>query len=84
MSSINESFEWGQVFLLDLLVEFENATSADAELIIDRILPRLTHINPSIVFSTVKTIISFFRLLNEPVRNALAVKLTQPISSLPN
>lgn len=48
--------------------------------IIDRILPRLSHINPAIVFSAMRTIISFMHLLTQPLREALAPKLNYPIS----
>lgn len=49
--------------------------------IIDRILPRLSHINPAIVFAALRTIIGLMHLLSESVREALCAKLTYPLSS---
>ena len=34
--------------------------------IIDRILPRLSHINPAVVFSAIKLIIKFLDYINSP------------------
>lgn len=38
---------WGQVFVLDALVNVEPSTSRQAESIIDRVTARLSHANPA-------------------------------------
>jgi len=54
---VNECMEWGEVFILDCLSVYVPVDSSEAESIIERILPRLQHINPSVVFSTIKVIV---------------------------
>ncbi|CRG93048.1 AP-1 complex subunit beta, putative [Plasmodium gallinaceum] len=58
LNAINECVEWGQVFILDALVLYEPKTSKDAERVLERILPRLSHANSAVVLSSIKVILS--------------------------
>jgi vesicle coat complex subunit len=40
------------------------ADSAEAESIIERILPRLSHINPSVVFAAIKIIVKYLDFID--------------------
>lgn len=50
--------EWGQVFILDCLATYE-PREKEAETIIERVMPRLSHINPTVVLSSLKVIVTF-------------------------
>ncbi|VWU48464.1 AP-1 complex subunit beta, putative [Hepatocystis sp. ex Piliocolobus tephrosceles] len=56
LNAINECVEWGQVFILDALVLYEPKNSKDAERVLERILPRLSHANSAVVLSAIKVI----------------------------
>jgi AP-1 complex subunit beta-1 len=51
--------DWGQVFIMDYLINYIPDDSREAEGIIERVLPRLSHRNPAVVFSAVKVIVKF-------------------------
>ncbi len=57
--ALNEANEWGQVYILDALINFTPKKTKQAEDIIEATLPRLTHANPSVVMSSVKVILKF-------------------------
>lgn len=46
-----------QVFILDSLAEYEAREAHDAEKIVERVLPRLQHVNSAVVLSAVKVIL---------------------------
>lgn len=81
--AINECMEWAQVFILDYLCRYDPASQEEAEMIIDRVLPRLSHINPSVVFGCIKLVVRYFDFLGnqELVRN-LTKKVAQSIVSV--
>lgn len=80
--AINETIEWGQIFILDFLAQYSPVDAAEAELVIERVLPRLSHINPTVVFSTIKIILRYLDFLNdgELVKN-LCKKVTPSIGT---
>ena len=56
---IPEANEWGQVNILDGLILFSPKKDQTAEEIIEGVLPRLSHANPSVVLSAIKVILKF-------------------------
>lgn len=54
LTALNDCTEWGQVFILDSLAGFETRDPRDAEKIVERVLPRLQHVNSAVVLSAVK------------------------------
>ncbi|EGR27514.1 hypothetical protein IMG5_194630 [Ichthyophthirius multifiliis] len=80
--ALNECVEWGQILILDQLVDFK-ATEEEAEKIIERVLPRLNHINPAVVLSAIKVIVKFLdQIDNIQIVNGIQKKLTPPLISL--
>ena len=71
LSAIPEANEWGQVSILDALVLFRPKKASQAEDIIEGVLPRLSHANPSVVMSAIKVILKFMDNIEniEKVRN---------------
>lgn len=69
--ALNESNEWGQVYILDSLISYKPKKEKSAELIIESVLPRLAHANPSVVMSAIKVILKFLDWIESPdnVRN---------------
>lgn len=59
LSALNEANEWGQVFILDALVNYIPKKDSYAEDIIESVIPRLSHENPAVVMSAVKVILKF-------------------------
>lgn len=54
LRALNECTEWGQVFILDSLANFDTRDPKDAESIVERVTPRLQHANCAVVLSAVK------------------------------
>ncbi|KAL4502484.1 hypothetical protein ABPG72_012071 [Tetrahymena utriculariae] len=83
--AVNECAEWGQISILDQLSDYQAANDQEAELIIERVLPRLNHINPAVVLSTIKVVLRFLEYIskNELVDSILK-KLTPSLVSLLN
>ena len=71
IQAIPEANEWGQVEILDALVLFTPKKSSQAEDIIEGVLPRLSHANPSVVLSAIKVILKFMDHIDniDKVRN---------------
>ena len=57
--ALNEANEWGQVYILDCMLNYNTKKSSSAEDIIENIVPRLTHANPAVVMSAIKVILHF-------------------------
>ena len=57
--ALEDCIEWGQIFILDFIMFYTPKDMKETEQIIERVLPRLSHINPCLVFSAVKVIIKF-------------------------
>eukprot|EP00756_Hemistasia_phaeocysticola_P031897 Hpha_TRINITY_DN16382_c1_g5::TRINITY_DN16382_c1_g5_i2::g.62615::m.62615/K11825/AP2B1; AP-2 complex subunit beta-1 len=80
--------EWGQVYILDGLATYEAENADKAELICERILPRLQHANAAVVLSTVRIIMMFIErwcghgTTNESVVRTYLQKVAPPLVSL--
>lgn len=83
MGALSECMDWAQLFILDQLVEFVPKDDKVCEKIIDKVLPRLSHINSAVVLSAVKVVVKFMSNLNNQLLiSGLCKKLTSPVSSL--
>ena len=54
LTALNESSEWGQISILEALALYTPADTKEAEAMCERILPRLQHINASVVLGAIK------------------------------
>jgi len=54
---LTESSRWSQTYILESLMNFTPQTPGDAEIIAERIAPRLQHANSSVVLTTIKVIL---------------------------
>jgi AP-1 complex subunit beta-1 len=64
--AIAESNEWGQIFILDALANYTPKNAKQAEEIIEMVLPRLTHINPGVVMSSLKLVLKLLDWIENP------------------
>ena len=83
LDSISKASEWGQVQILNALTLYNPKKSAHAEEVIEGVLPRLSHVNQSVVMSAIKVILKFMDLIDEinKVKN-YCKKLTNSIMSV--
>ena len=85
LGCLSECMDWGQVFILDNMMDFEPKDEKMAEKIIDKVLPRLSHINSAVVLAGLKVVVKFMgNLTNKLLIQGLCKKLTSPVSSLVN
>eukprot|EP00753_Platysulcus_tardus_P016269 PLAT5568.3.p2 GENE.PLAT5568.3~~PLAT5568.3.p2 ORF type:complete len:938 (+),score=612.81 PLAT5568.3:117-2930(+) len=83
LAAINECTEWGQVFILDALARYTPASTREAEGIIERITPRLSHKNAAVILSAVKVILLYMEMLeSSDVVRSLTRKIAPPLVTL--
>ena len=83
LTALNECTEWGQIYILDYIVTYNPCDIAEAESIIERVLPRLAHSNSAVVLSATKVIMKYmdFVTSSESIRS-ICRKLAPSLVSL--
>ena len=83
LDSIAKASEWGQVQILDALILYNPKKSSHAEEVIEGVIPRLSHVNQSVVMSAIKVILKFMDLIDDinKIKN-YCKKLTNSIMSV--
>ena len=83
LDSIPKANEWAQVQILNALILYNPKKSSHAEEVIEAVLPRLNHVNQSVVMSAIKVILKFMDLMDDinKVKN-YCKKLTNSIMSI--
>jgi vesicle coat complex subunit len=81
--ALNECSEWGQIYILEALSKYSPEDSTDAENIIERVVPRLAHVNAAVVMSAVKVVVKLMDFISnvETIRK-LTKKLSAPLITL--
>eukprot|EP00668_Euglena_longa_P042073 GGOE01055472.1.p1 GENE.GGOE01055472.1~~GGOE01055472.1.p1 ORF type:complete len:946 (+),score=260.33 GGOE01055472.1:23-2839(+) len=59
LTALNEASEWGQVYILEGLSGYTAKTQEEADLIAERIIPRLQHGNAAVVLAGVKLLVQY-------------------------
>jgi len=72
--ALNETNEWGVVYILDALTYYKPKKIDVAEKLIEAILPKLTHSNPAVIISAVKIILNLLDYLEENSKNVDIIK----------
>uniref|UniRef100_A0AAQ5ZQK7 AP complex subunit beta n=1 Tax=Amphiprion ocellaris TaxID=80972 RepID=A0AAQ5ZQK7_AMPOC len=82
LTALNECTEWGQIFILDCLSNYN--PKDERELVCARVTPRLSHANSAVVLSAVKVLMKFLELLpkDSDYYNTLLKKLSPPLVTL--
>jgi vesicle coat complex subunit len=84
LTALNECTEWGQVFILDALANYQPKDEREAQNICERISPRLAHANAAVVLSTVKVLMKLINMLSDSSEfvTQLIKKLAPPMVTL--
>uniref|UniRef100_A0A8C2DDN5 AP complex subunit beta n=1 Tax=Cyprinus carpio TaxID=7962 RepID=A0A8C2DDN5_CYPCA len=84
LTALNECTEWGQIFILDCLSNYNPKDEREAQSICERVTPRLSHANSAVVLSAVKVLMKFLELLpkDSDYYNTLLKKLSPPLVTL--
>lgn len=83
LSAMSECTEWGQIFILDAISSYIPADTEEADLMIERIVPRLQHANSAVVLSSIRIIVNLMpRLDSDDKRSFLVKKMSAPLITL--
>ncbi|KAF3827693.1 hypothetical protein GH733_000928 [Mirounga leonina] len=84
LPALNECTEWGQIFILDCLSNYNPKDDREAQSICERVTPRLSHANSAVVLSAVEVLMKFLELLpkDSDYYNMLLKKLAPPLVTL--
>ncbi|KAK9884298.1 hypothetical protein WA026_005250 [Henosepilachna vigintioctopunctata] len=84
LTALNECTEWGQVFILDSLSNYNPKDDREAQSICERITPRLAHANAAVVLSAVKVLMKMMEILAADTEfcGGLSKKLAPPLVTL--
>ena len=81
LTALDECSEWGQVYLLESIFSFVPTDHSDAEIIAERVAPRLQHANSAVVLASVRIILYMTNyILKDDVVDSLYRKLGPPLS----
>jgi len=82
---LNDTNEWGQVYILELVAKYTPENEDKALEIIDRIKNRLAHSNHSLVLTTIKTICNMLPLVTtESEQHRVYESFNPPLMSMMN
>lgn len=83
LACLNECTEWGRITILTCLADYTASDSDETLHIIERCIPQLQHVNPSVVLLSIKVIIhQLDGLANQAQRTSFLRKLSAPLVSL--
>lgn len=82
-AALNLCTEWGQVFILNSLAKYVPRTSAQAESVCERVVPRLQHANAAVVLGAVRVMMLYLpKITKADTVDALQRKLGPPLVTL--
>jgi AP-2 complex subunit beta-1 len=80
---MSDCSEWGQTYILEALMNFVPQESADAAILAERISPRLSHANSSVVLTCIRVILYLMNYIKDPKAiSSLCNKLSPPLVTL--
>lgn len=83
LNALNETNEWGKVYILESIINYKPKENKEAAEIIERISPFLQHANPAVVLGSTKNILHFLEFIeDESNKNVLLKKLAAPLVTL--
>ncbi|KAJ1964713.1 beta-adaptin [Dimargaris xerosporica] len=83
LAALNECTEWGQITILETIADYVPGSTREAEGVCERVVPRLQHVNGSVVLSAVKVLLKYFTYIKSPeMETQLARKMTPPLVTL--
>lgn len=83
LACLNECTEWGRITILTCLADYQTSDTDETLHIIERCIPQLQHVNPSVVLLSIKVVIHHLDFLaNQAQRTSFLRKLSAPLVSL--
>ena len=81
--ALNDANEWGKIYILEGISSYDTSDSKESENIIERVLPMLTHNNPAVILSAVKTVLKFMNNVStQELNKGIVKKLSAPLITL--
>ena len=65
LMALNEANEWGQIYILDSLMNYKKTKSSKSEMIIEAVVPLFNHINPAVIMSAIKVVLKFLDFIED-------------------
>ncbi|KAH2924839.1 hypothetical protein KXW15_003764 [Aspergillus fumigatus] len=83
VSILPDCSEWGQTYILDALMSYVPQDTAEALLLAERVAPRLSHSNSSVVLTSIRVILYLMNYIaDERHITSLSKKLSPPLVTL--
>jgi len=86
LAALNDANEWGKIYIMEgISSSFETTDMKESEHIIERVVPMLTHNNPAVILSAVKTVLKFLENLvpaTGDLSKGVVKKLAAPLVTL--
>ncbi|KAF5315632.1 hypothetical protein D9611_004657 [Ephemerocybe angulata] len=83
LSALDESSEWGQIYIMDSLLRFVPERHSDAEIMAERIVVQLQHANSAVVLTTIKILLYLMNYMeNRRLIEYLCKKMGPPLVAL--
>lgn len=81
--ALNETNEWGQIYILEAILQYKPKSDEEAQECIERITPRLQHANPAVVLGATKNILHFLQYVElKGNKDTILKKLAAPLVTL--
>ncbi|ORY83626.1 adaptin N terminal region-domain-containing protein [Protomyces lactucae-debilis] len=83
VAALNECSEWSQTYILEALMSYIPQTPGDAEVIAERVSPRLQHANASVVLTVIKLLLYLTNYMPDAEEvQLLCRKMSPPLITL--
>jgi len=63
--ALNDANEWGQIYILDCLMNYKKTKQSKSEMIIEAVVPLFNHINPAVIMSAIKVVLKFLDFIED-------------------
>ena len=65
LMALNDANEWGQIYILDSLMNYKKTKQSKSEMIIEAVVPLFNHINPAVIMSAIKVVLKFLDFIED-------------------
>ncbi|PAV23222.1 Adaptor complex beta subunit [Pyrrhoderma noxium] len=83
LTALQESSEWGQIYIMDALMTFVPQEGQEAEMIAERIMPQLQHGNSAVILTTIKVLLYLMNYMeNRKLIEYICKKMGPPLVTM--
>ena len=65
LMALNDANEWGQIYILDSLMNYNKKVDKKSEMIIEAVVPLFNHINPAVIMSAIKVVLKYLDYIED-------------------